>query len=147
MSAAMLFFSDRNLFKGDVILLLRDNCSEGNGMYLFGLLQGKEIVSGRGLVSLLGWRLAGNSGKKEIEPSSYGSRWQRGLIRDEGKRECLVDVKKAQGMGIFRLESLLEKAQGVTITDCHAGNPCVHICDPRVENYSPMIESLYGRDG
>ncbi|GJX75498.1 hypothetical protein Tco_0314093 [Tanacetum coccineum] len=53
----------------------------------------------------------------------------------------------AQGMGIFTLESLSEKAQGVTITDCHAGNPCVHICDPRVENYSPMIESLYGRDG
>ncbi|GKF03913.1 hypothetical protein Tco_0034581, partial [Tanacetum coccineum] len=68
-------------------------------------------------------------------------------LRVKEARECLVDVKKAQGMGIFRLESLLEKAQGVTITDCHAGNPCVHICDPRVENYSPMIENLYGRDG
>ncbi|GJV65428.1 reverse transcriptase domain-containing protein [Tanacetum coccineum] len=48
-------------------------------------------------------------------------------------------MKKAQGMGIFTLESLLGKAQGVTIMDFHAGNPCVHICDPTSQSKYPMI--------
>ncbi|GKC66724.1 hypothetical protein Tco_1099322 [Tanacetum coccineum] len=69
------------------------------------------------------------------------------LIGANPHGECHVGLEIAQGMGIFTLESLSEKAQGVTITDCHAGNPCVHIYDPRVENYSLMIESLYDRDG
>ncbi|GJW80894.1 hypothetical protein Tco_0144869 [Tanacetum coccineum] len=68
------------------------------------------------------------------------------LIGANPHGECHVGLKIAQGMGIFTLESLSEKAQGVTITDCHASNPCVHIYDPRVENYSLMIKSLYGRD-
>ncbi|GJV91505.1 hypothetical protein Tco_1539318, partial [Tanacetum coccineum] len=34
----------------------------------------------------------------------------------------------------------------VSITDCHAGNPCEFICDPRAQNHSPMIEDLYGYD-
>ncbi|GJY95014.1 hypothetical protein Tco_0511375 [Tanacetum coccineum] len=45
------------------------------------------------------------------------------LIDGNPQGECHVNMKKAQGMGIFTLESLSEKAQGVTITDCHAGNP------------------------
>ncbi|GJY57623.1 hypothetical protein Tco_0456738 [Tanacetum coccineum] len=61
------------------------------------------------------------------------------LIGGNTQGECHVNMKKAQGMGIFTLESLLEKAQGVTITDCHAGNPCVHICDPTSQSKYPMI--------
>ncbi|GKB77499.1 hypothetical protein Tco_0944394 [Tanacetum coccineum] len=61
------------------------------------------------------------------------------LIGGNPQGECHVNMKKAQGMGIFTLESLLEKAQGVTITDCHAGNPCVHICDPTSQSKYPMI--------
>ncbi|GJZ52636.1 hypothetical protein Tco_0607151 [Tanacetum coccineum] len=45
------------------------------------------------------------------------------LIGGNPQGECHVNMKKAQGMGIFTLESLSEKAQDVTITDCHAGNP------------------------
>ncbi|GJW40196.1 hypothetical protein Tco_0066041 [Tanacetum coccineum] len=61
------------------------------------------------------------------------------LIGGNTQGECHVNMKKAQGMGIFTLESLSEKAQGVTITDCHAGNPCVHICDPTSQSKYPMI--------
>ncbi|GKB60469.1 hypothetical protein Tco_0916655 [Tanacetum coccineum] len=61
------------------------------------------------------------------------------LIGGNPQGECHVNMKKAQGMGIFTLESLLGKAQGVTITDCHAGNPCVHICDPTSQSKYPMI--------
>ncbi|GJS21685.1 hypothetical protein Tco_0450317 [Tanacetum coccineum] len=38
------------------------------------------------------------------------------------------------------LDLLSEKAQGVTITDCHAGNPCVCICDPMAHRLLPIIE-------
>ncbi|GJR56328.1 hypothetical protein Tco_1406849 [Tanacetum coccineum] len=85
-----------------------------------------------------------------IPPSSTHGRVNISLLASywlNPSKRGHVGLKIAQGIGIFTLESLLEKAQGVTITDCHAGNPCVHICDPRVENYSPMIESLYGKDG
>ncbi|GJS94463.1 hypothetical protein Tco_0801431 [Tanacetum coccineum] len=61
------------------------------------------------------------------------------LIGGNPQGECHVNMKKAQGMGIFTLESLLGKAQGVTITDCHAGNLCVHICDPTSQSKDPMI--------
>ncbi|GJX58159.1 hypothetical protein Tco_0289549 [Tanacetum coccineum] len=46
------------------------------------------------------------------------------LISGNPQGECHVNMKKAQG---------------VTITDCHAGNPCVHICDPTSQSKYPMI--------
>ncbi|GJX54726.1 reverse transcriptase domain-containing protein [Tanacetum coccineum] len=49
-------------------------------------------------------------------------------------------------MLVFTLNLLSEKAQGVTITDCHAGNPCVHICDPTAKANDPIIEGMDGRD-
>ncbi|GJW80349.1 hypothetical protein Tco_0144324 [Tanacetum coccineum] len=61
------------------------------------------------------------------------------LIDGNPQGECHINMKKPQGAGIFTLESLSEKAQGVTITDCHAGNPCVHICDPTSQSKYPMI--------
>ncbi|GKB88457.1 hypothetical protein Tco_0960729 [Tanacetum coccineum] len=61
-------------------------------------------------------------------------------------KECHVDSKKAQGCVVFTLQVLSEKAQGVTITDCHAGNPCVHICDPTAKANDPIIEGMDGRD-
>ncbi|GKD31312.1 hypothetical protein Tco_1242090, partial [Tanacetum coccineum] len=42
------------------------------------------------------------------------------------------------------LDLLSKKAQGVTITDCHAGNPCVHICDPTAKANDPIIEGIQG---
>ncbi|GJY10178.1 hypothetical protein Tco_0378363 [Tanacetum coccineum] len=55
-------------------------------------------------------------------------------------------LRKAQRMGIFTLDSHSEKAQGVIITDCHAGNPCVHICDPTSQSKYPMIGMNKGGD-
>ncbi|GJX94371.1 reverse transcriptase domain-containing protein [Tanacetum coccineum] len=57
-----------------------------------------------------------------------------------------LDLVKAQREWKFALQVLSEKAQGVTITDCHAGNPCVHICDPRALNHDPMIRKMNDRD-
>ncbi|GKC25900.1 hypothetical protein Tco_1028050, partial [Tanacetum coccineum] len=55
-------------------------------------------------------------------------------------------VKKAQGMKQFILILLSEEAQGVSITDCHAGNPCEISSDLTDENDLPMIGRLYGYD-
>ncbi|GJU00727.1 retrovirus-related pol polyprotein from transposon TNT 1-94 [Tanacetum coccineum] len=41
---------------------------------------------------------------------------------------------------------LLEQAQMSQITDCHIGNPCEIVCDPRVIISSPMIRRSYGYD-
>ncbi|GJR83233.1 hypothetical protein Tco_0154018 [Tanacetum coccineum] len=49
-------------------------------------------------------------------------------------------------MLVLTLNLLSEKAQGVTITDCHAGNPCVHICDPTAKANDPIIEGMDSRD-
>ncbi|GKD09440.1 hypothetical protein Tco_1189125 [Tanacetum coccineum] len=61
-------------------------------------------------------------------------------------KECHMDSKKAQGCVVFTLQVLSEKAQGVAITDFHAGNPCVHICDPTTKANDPIIEGMDGRD-
>ncbi|GJS58331.1 hypothetical protein Tco_0653115 [Tanacetum coccineum] len=53
-------------------------------------------------------------------------------------------LKEAQEKRGFTLLALLEKAQGVTIIDCHAGNSCVHICDPTVKTNDPIIEGIQG---
>ncbi|GKD36415.1 hypothetical protein Tco_1251924, partial [Tanacetum coccineum] len=54
--------------------------------------------------------------------------------------------RKAQVKPSFVLISLSEEAHICHITDCHAGNPCVHICDPTAYNNSPMIGELKGDD-
>ncbi|GKC02254.1 fructose-bisphosphate aldolase, class I [Tanacetum coccineum] len=46
----------------------------------------------------------------------------------------------------FTLLSLTEQAQTSQITDCHVGNPCEIVCDPRVIINSPMIRRSYGYD-
>ncbi|GJV64090.1 reverse transcriptase domain-containing protein [Tanacetum coccineum] len=53
-------------------------------------------------------------------------------------------LKEAQDKRGFTLLALSEKAQGVTITDCYAGNPCVHICDPTAKTNDPIIEGIQG---
>ncbi|GJZ46737.1 hypothetical protein Tco_0600569 [Tanacetum coccineum] len=49
-------------------------------------------------------------------------------------------VKKAQGMKLFTLEVHSEEAQPVTITDCHADNPCELRYDLTAKINLPMIE-------
>ncbi|GJZ38868.1 hypothetical protein Tco_0585431 [Tanacetum coccineum] len=73
-----------------------------------------------------------------IKTSSKASYW---LIPTKND---MVEERKAQGKGHFTLNLLSEKAQGVTITDCHAGNPCVHICDPTAKTNDPIIEGIQG---
>ncbi|GJR23522.1 hypothetical protein Tco_0972049 [Tanacetum coccineum] len=79
------------------------------------------------------------SNSRDQEQDGRVNSYSEVLIGRNPQGECHVNMKKAQGMGIFTLESLSEKAQGVTITDCHAGNPCVHICDPTSQSKYPMI--------
>ncbi|GJV43524.1 hypothetical protein Tco_1428060 [Tanacetum coccineum] len=55
-------------------------------------------------------------------------------------------VKKAQGMKLFTLEVHSEEAQPVTITDCHAGNPCELRYDLTAKINLPMIERMNGSD-
>ncbi|GKB10795.1 hypothetical protein Tco_0844718, partial [Tanacetum coccineum] len=57
-----------------------------------------------------------------------------------------LDLVKAQGCVGFTLLALTQVTQGVTITDCHAGNPYVHICDPTAKANDLMIEGMDGDD-
>ncbi|GJY07525.1 hypothetical protein Tco_0374579 [Tanacetum coccineum] len=43
-------------------------------------------------------------------------------------------------------QAKLKKTQGVSITDCHAGNPCELPSDLTANNDLPIIEELYGQD-
>ncbi|GJW97313.1 hypothetical protein Tco_0179121 [Tanacetum coccineum] len=61
-------------------------------------------------------------------------------------REDTLDDKKAQERWDFTLLTLTKKEQGVSITDCHAGNPCEISSDLTDENDLPMIGRLYGYD-
>ncbi|GJU71133.1 hypothetical protein Tco_1262538 [Tanacetum coccineum] len=47
---------------------------------------------------------------------------------------------------IFTLIILLEEAHKCHITDCQAGNPCVHICDPAAMINLAMIGGMDGKD-
>ncbi|GKE62340.1 hypothetical protein Tco_1512707 [Tanacetum coccineum] len=57
-----------------------------------------------------------------------------------------LDDEKAQERWDFTLLTLTKKEQGVSITDCHAGNPCEISSDLTDENDLPMIGRLYGYD-
>ncbi|GJX09437.1 hypothetical protein Tco_0199296 [Tanacetum coccineum] len=61
-------------------------------------------------------------------------------------REDTLDDEKAQERWDFTLLTLTKKEQGVSITDCHAGNPCEISSDLTDENDLPMIGRLYGYD-
>ncbi|GJS87305.1 hypothetical protein Tco_0769941 [Tanacetum coccineum] len=60
--------------------------------------------------------------------------------------EDTLDDEKAQERWDFTLLTLTKKEQGVSITDCHAGNPCEISSDLTDENDLPMIGILYGYD-
>ncbi|GJW25227.1 hypothetical protein Tco_0039038 [Tanacetum coccineum] len=47
---------------------------------------------------------------------------------------------------IFYTKLCLKETQGVSITDCHAGNPCELPSDLTANNDLPIIEELYGQD-
>ncbi|GJV08569.1 hypothetical protein Tco_1346225 [Tanacetum coccineum] len=57
-----------------------------------------------------------------------------------------LDDEKAQERWDFTLLTLTKKEQGVSITDCHVGNPCEISSDLTDENDLPMIGRLYGYD-
>ncbi|GJT22802.1 hypothetical protein Tco_0892739 [Tanacetum coccineum] len=70
--------------------------------------------------------------------SYLASYWLNPLSKDHGLEKKYIRKLK------IALDLLSEKAQGVTITDCHAGNPCVHICDPTAKSNAPIIEGIQG---
>ncbi|GKD41192.1 hypothetical protein Tco_1261399, partial [Tanacetum coccineum] len=49
-------------------------------------------------------------------------------------------LRKHKRKGYFTLDTLSKKAQVVSITDCHAGNPCELRYDPTAHRWHPMIE-------
>ncbi|GKA02190.1 hypothetical protein Tco_0674855 [Tanacetum coccineum] len=68
------------------------------------------------------------------------------LIGQYPTKDATLDDEKAQERWDFTLLTLTKKEQGVSITDCHAGNPCEISCDLMDENDLPMIGRLYGQD-
>ncbi|GJU09434.1 hypothetical protein Tco_1131830 [Tanacetum coccineum] len=77
--------------------------------------------------------------------------WQRitspsTLIGGDPRKNDTVDMKEAQGNKAYTLEVLTKEAQPVTITDCHAGNPCELEIDLTAKSSSPIIEGMYGQD-
>ncbi|GJT42306.1 hypothetical protein Tco_0951021 [Tanacetum coccineum] len=74
---------------------------------------------------------------KSVKSSSY---WPRRI------REDHVQEEKAQEKLQFYTNFTLRRNTTCHITDCHAGNPCVHICDPTTLNHLAMIGNLEGHD-
>ncbi|GJT99480.1 hypothetical protein Tco_1109819 [Tanacetum coccineum] len=70
----------------------------------------------------------------------------RTLIGGDPRKNDTVDMKEAQGNKAYTLEVLTKEAQPVTITDCHAGNPCELEIDLTAKSSSPIIEGMYGQD-
>ncbi|GJV44706.1 hypothetical protein Tco_1429242 [Tanacetum coccineum] len=68
------------------------------------------------------------------------------LIGGDPRKNDTVDMKEAQGNKAYTLEVLTKEAQPVTITDCHAGNPCELEIDLTAKSSSPIIEGMYGQD-
>ncbi|GKE09277.1 hypothetical protein Tco_1412828 [Tanacetum coccineum] len=68
------------------------------------------------------------------------------LFIGQVKQGITRGLEKAQGkMGFYTILTL-KRSTDVSITDCHAGNPCEIVCDPRVLINSPMIRRSYGYD-
>ncbi|GKA11788.1 retrovirus-related pol polyprotein from transposon TNT 1-94 [Tanacetum coccineum] len=65
------------------------------------------------------------------------------LISSQSSKSHVEEEKHIRKLKIA-LDLLTEKAQGVTITDCHAGNLCMHICDPTAKANDPIIEGIQG---
>ncbi|GJV19420.1 hypothetical protein Tco_1368440 [Tanacetum coccineum] len=68
------------------------------------------------------------------------------LIGGDPRKNDTVDMKEAQGNKAYTLGVLTKEAQPVTITDCHAGNPCELEIDLTAKSSSPIIEGMYGQD-
>ncbi|GKD34248.1 hypothetical protein Tco_1249757, partial [Tanacetum coccineum] len=85
-----------------------------------------------------------NSGVKVHLGSN--KRHSQALIGQYPSRYATMDDEKAQERWDFTLLTLTKKEQGISITDCHARNPCEISSDLTDENDLPMIGRLYGYD-
>ncbi|GKE47375.1 hypothetical protein Tco_1478633 [Tanacetum coccineum] len=81
-----------------------------------------------------------NYGSTEGEMSLKHSHWPF-LTR----RTHVDSEENTQGSGICS-QLCPKETQGVSITDCHAGNPCELPSDLTANNELPMIGRLYGLD-
>ncbi|GKB16735.1 reverse transcriptase domain-containing protein [Tanacetum coccineum] len=61
------------------------------------------------------------------------------------RRTHVDSEENTRGSGICS-KLCLKETQGVSITDCHAGNPCELPSDLTANNDLPIIEELYGHD-
>ncbi|GJV34086.1 putative reverse transcriptase domain-containing protein [Tanacetum coccineum] len=81
--------------------------------------------------------------KVRIRQKSQENRQERANTdtRTEEWNATLAGVKAQEEVGIYK-EVTQRESTNVSITDCHVGNPCEFICDPRVENCHPIIERI-----
>ncbi|GJU17021.1 hypothetical protein Tco_1144987 [Tanacetum coccineum] len=61
-------------------------------------------------------------------------------------KRITLGLQKHKGNGNLTLILLSKEAQAVSITDCHAGNPCELSYDPRAKIKAPIIGRMNGRD-
>ncbi|GJU48081.1 hypothetical protein Tco_1217636 [Tanacetum coccineum] len=67
------------------------------------------------------------------------------LISHSSKDQSWLWQRSTRGL-IFYTKLCLKETQGVSITDCHAGNPCELPSDLTANNDLPIIEGLYRVD-
>ncbi|GKD94692.1 hypothetical protein Tco_1374529, partial [Tanacetum coccineum] len=89
----------------------------------------------KGLLKIKGQKgqSKGSSTRGQSCASSNAPYWSK------PSKEDTVANEEAQGSRYFTLQMLTKQARKGHITDCHAGNPCVHICDPTSQSRYPMI--------
>ncbi|GKE84004.1 hypothetical protein Tco_1557746 [Tanacetum coccineum] len=68
------------------------------------------------------------------------------LIGGDPRKNDMVDMKEAQGNKAYTLVYSQKKHNPVTITDCHAGNPCELRCDLTAKISLPMIRGMKDMD-
>ncbi|GJV89160.1 hypothetical protein Tco_1533098 [Tanacetum coccineum] len=74
-------------------------------------------------------------------------RTQDGRARKEPTERALQRARnKVSKVKNGQLRLLTKETQDVTITDCHASNPCELEIDLTAKSSSPIIEGMYGQD-
>ncbi|GJR13833.1 hypothetical protein Tco_0796485 [Tanacetum coccineum] len=87
------------------------------------------------------------NGRARKEPGECYQKWFYPKLKSRGKVKLTAWMGNSRDKdGTFTLEVHSEEAQHVTITDCHAGNPCELRYDLTAKINLPMIERMNGSD-
>ncbi|GKD06217.1 hypothetical protein Tco_1181191 [Tanacetum coccineum] len=83
--------------------------------------------------------------RKPLKTGKHGHEERKSSKEAKNSKPKAGKVKKVKAV-VNSWSILTEKAQGVSIKDCHAGNPCELPSDLTANNDLPIIEELYGQD-